>query len=311
MKKVILLLVIFLSSLVIFSGSALSQRDTAGKAGYVGSETCRGCHEAYYESYARSVHGKKAVPGTPASSFGCESCHGPGAEHVQKGGGRGTGIFTFERGVAAEKKSAQCLSCHEDSRHLAFWNLSEHQSSGVSCDQCHSSHFGGDENLRGPEPDLCFDCHRSINFQTNKQSHHPIREGKVMCTSCHDTHGTMNPKMIKADTVNELCYKCHAEMRGPFMWEHPPVEENCLTCHTPHGSNHNRLLDKKLPQLCQSCHEWSGHPATAYTQADAFIKPPGVTVPISNKLVGRSCLNCHTNIHGSNGPGTHGLRFVR
>ena len=27
-----------------------------------------------------------------------------------------------------------------------------------------------------------------------------------------------------------------AEKRGPFLWEHAPVVENCTNCHTPHGS---------------------------------------------------------------------------
>jgi DmsE family decaheme c-type cytochrome len=112
--------------------------------------------------------------------------------------------------------------------------------------------------------------------------------------------------MLRADTVNELCYKCHAEKRGPFRFEHPPVEANCLNCHAVHGSNHNSLLVRKTPQLCQSCHEATFHPSTAYTDADSFGGPAA-----SNKLIARACMNCHTNIHGSNGPDSRGQRFIR
>jgi hypothetical protein len=28
-------------------------------------------------------------------------------------------------------------------------------------------------------------------------------------------------------------------------------------------------------------------------------------------MVARACLNCHTNIHGSNGPATNGQKFLR
>lgn len=307
MKRLLLFLLV---TVAVAGAGVLLQQDASGEAGYVGADVCRGCHEAYYESYRHSVHGRAAVPGSPAAAAGCEACHGPGAAHVQSGGGRGTGIFAFDRKTDPEKKAAQCLSCHGESRHLALWNLSMHQSADVSCDQCHSSHFGGHKNLKAAEPNLCFDCHRSINFQVNKQSHHPLREGKIMCSSCHDPHGALGQNMIKADSVNDLCYKCHADKRGPFMWDHPPVEENCLTCHRAHGSNHQRLLDKKLPELCQSCHDWSRHPGTPYTKIDSFESPIAGRAA-SNKLVGRSCLNCHTNIHGSNGPATNGLRFVR
>ncbi len=294
---------------VLISFGMVSPGSAQGDAGYVGADVCKGCHEGYYESYARSIHAKKAIPGSPANKHACESCHGPGAAHVSAGGGKGTGIFPFSRKQIADEKAARCLSCHEETEHLAFWDLSMHKRAGVSCDNCHSPHSGRPENLKMSTPGLCYGCHRDINAMTNKQSHHPINEGLVRCTDCHDPHGTFSSKMIKADSVNELCYKCHADKRGPYMWEHPPVDENCLICHTPHGSNHNRLLDKKTPELCQSCHETRGHPGAPYTRFNTFNPPAGGTV--SNKLVARSCLNCHTNIHGSNGPSTHGKRFVR
>jgi hypothetical protein len=41
--------------------------------------------------------------------------------------------------------------------------------------------------------------------------------------------------MVKAESIKELCTTCHADKRGPWLFEHPPVEENCLTCHNPHG----------------------------------------------------------------------------
>jgi DmsE family decaheme c-type cytochrome len=302
MKNRLIFLVLFsLGAFVLFSAPL-----TTAQTGYVGVETCRGCHAEYYDSYVKNVHGKKAVTGSPATRNDCESCHGPGAAHVDRGGGRGTGIFTFDEKADPKEKAAKCRACHDDSRHLAFWDLSKHKTAGISCDNCHSSHTGGHKNLKAPQPELCYSCHRDIRSQANKQSHHPIREGKISCNDCHDPHGSFGQKMIKADVVNELCYKCHAEKRGPFMWEHPPVEEDCMVCHTPHGSNHSKLMVRKTPQLCQSCHDWSRHPGTPYTQFESFTGPS-----ISNKMVGRNCLNCHTNVHGTNGPSKRGLRFVR
>jgi len=130
----------------------------------------------------------------------------------------------------------------------------------------------------------------------------------MKCTQCHDQHGGFGPKMVKADSFNELCYNCHADKRGPFMWEHPPVEENCLTCHTPHGSNHSKLLNSKPPLLCESCHDSTGHQGTIFTQFETFR---GTAASGKNRLFARACLNCHSNIHGSMGPSVRGRVFVR
>jgi len=321
-KKVFLVIV---SSFFLFF--LLTQTDVIGNADYAGSESCKACHEEYFAGVMRTAHGKKAVSGSPFSKEGCESCHGPAAEHVDKGGGKGVGIFSFTQEKDAAKRSATCLACHEESKTIAFWNMNRHKSGGVSCDRCHSIHKGAGKSLVAKEPDLCFQCHRDIRAQTNKQSHHPVNEKfvthqELTCSSCHDTMGGLSTepvgafstrtsfgtnKMIRADSINDLCFKCHTEKRGPFAWEHAPVAENCLSCHEAHGSNHSFLLVRKTPQLCQTCHDLPFHPSQPYTDFQRFLGTGGS----KNRFIGRSCLNCHTNIHGSNFPGDSGRFFVR
>jgi DmsE family decaheme c-type cytochrome len=291
-KKVLIGLVILVAYLFVLS----ARGNAADKAEYAGAETCKGCHEAYFGGLAKSAHGKKAVPDSPANREGCESCHGPGSEHSAKGGGKGVAIFAFDRRVDAKARSAKCLSCHEESKQLASWDMGKHKSAGVSCDSCHSIHGGGGKSSKVKDPDVCYTCHKYIRTQQNKQSHHPVKEGRIRCGSCHDVHGTFGPKMVKADSVNDLCYKCHADKRGPYAFEHPPVQENCLSCHEVHGSNHGKLLVRKVPFLCQSCHSASGHPSSPYTNLHSFT---GQAAQQKNKFYGRSCLNCHGNVHGS------------
>jgi DmsE family decaheme c-type cytochrome len=122
-----------------------------------------------------------------------------------------------------------------------------------------------------------------------------VREGKMECTSCHSPHGSTNVRLLRAGNwINESCVSCHAEKRGPFLWEHAAGRESCVSCHDPHGSSNDRLLVAKMPMLCQRCHIGTRHPSTIYDGVQLNAR--------SNRLVGRACINCHQNIHGSNHP---------
>ena len=315
MKKKQIVLFLFPLLLIFFSCSMpkddkSSAKEPEAKTGFVGAETCKECHEKQYASYAKSIHSKKSVK-SPGAQDACETCHGPGAKHVEKGGGRGVDIFAFNKDVDPQKRSAKCLTCHDDTRQLTNWGLSKHKSEDIACNDCHSPHDQTEKLLKEQQPTLCFNCHKDVRSQTSRQSHHPIKEGLIKCTDCHDVHGTFADNQLKADTVNELCFKCHAEKRGPFMFEHPPVEENCLNCHTPHGSNHSKLLVGNPPQLCQSCHDWSRHPGTPYNSFTEFPGTPPIGSAPSNKMYAHACLNCHSNIHGSNASSSLGERFAR
>jgi len=274
-------------------GASMSSQGTGEKSGFIGAETCKECHEKQYATYSTSIHFKKTVKG-PQSQDACETCHGPGAMHVEKGGGRGVDIFTFNADSDPAEKAAKCLSCHmQNTPSMDNWDLGAHSRNGVSCESCHDLHVAGTQ--LPDEPEVCFGCHRDVKTQAIKRSHHPIIEGKLSCSSCHQPHGSIATHMVKADNTQQLCYTCHADKRGPYIYEHPPVAENCLNCHTSHGSLHAKLLTEKMPNLCQDCHDWSRHPGTPYDANSGFSgKSP------SNRFFGRSCVNCHGAIHGSN-----------
>lgn len=310
-----------------FIGSAPAAAP-AGRAVAPESEICKGCHSAYVEGYQATKHGQKGNVKGPD----CVSCHGQSAlEHAKQGGGRGVGgIFGFNnKAIPAEKKAAVCLSCHEGNRHLTFWDSGKHKKNDVSCNNCHTLHgtpgAGATVALRQPNPSVtpyqttsrqlqyetCTSCHKQIRSQLLKPSHHPIIEGRIACTNCHNPHGALSKAMINSESVRELCISCHTEKRGPFMWEHPPVEENCLTCHNAHGSNHNRLLAEKAPNVCQDCHDAAQHPGTVYDGSGGFTPVPPRNVIPSTRLIARGCVNCHNNLHGSNAPATRGKFFFR
>ena len=120
---------------------------TAEDLTYVGSESCQECHEDQYESY--NAHSKKAhsyesvkvmrkglteaeyleclqchatgfgKPGgftSPAETphlqnLGCESCHGPGRDHVESGD---------PEDIVGELSPADCERCHNPERVANF-----------------------------------------------------------------------------------------------------------------------------------------------------------------------------------------------
>jgi len=299
-RKVIAVFIFQLSLLLLASSAAMGAYAGSGEpemqVGFIGAETCQECHEEQYASYAKSIHSKKTIKG-PQSQDACETCHGGGAMHVEKGGGRDVDIFAFDKDVDPEARSAKCLTCHYRTPGMDMWDMGVHRRNDISCDACHDLHVSSG-NQKPNEPEVCFGCHQDVKIAVNKRSHHPVLEGKVRCSSCHAPHGTLNKGSVKSEDAQMLCYNCHAEKRGPAVWEHPPVEENCQTCHAPHGSIHGKLLTERIPQLCQNCHDWARHPGTPYDDATNFA--------------GRwDCLRCHPAIHGSNSPSGVGLRFVR
>lgn len=264
-----------------------------------GPEVCQGCHPAQAESYQATKHATKTDARTPAGKGGCSTCHGDGTAHVSAGGGKGAGgmINLASKTVSAEDKNKTCLGCHKGDPRRIHWQSSVHAARDVACTSCHQVHTSHDavrEKLT--QSDVCFACHKEQRAQINKPSRHPVLEGEVTCADCHNVHGN-NPKQLAKNSVNETCYQCHMEKRGPFVHSHQPVTEDCTICHQPHGSVITPLLKNRSPFLCQDCHSvgGGGHP----TQLAGVVTSRGAgTSQIGTS--GRGCLNCHTNIHGSN-----------
>ena len=279
----------------------------AGPEAFAGSAACKDCHPDSHDKFAQTKMGRLFLkqPRNDHERLGCEGCHGPGKAHMEGGGGKGkdSKLISFMRGdpTPVETRNAICLSCHQKGDRL-FWQASAHEARDVACTGCHvvMTDLTPRGQLAKPtQLETCGTCHVRQVAQQQRSSHMPLREGKMTCSSCHSPHGTVSQALLKEPSINETCYTCHAEKRGPFLWEHAPVPESCVNCHDAHGSNHERMLKIAKPRLCQQCHIETRHPTSPYGRDGSSLK----------FVLGRSCASCHVNIHGSNHPS--GFAFTR
>ncbi len=258
---------------------AAAAPQTAPQSGAV----CVDCHTDTVNAFKGTPHAE--------SSQGCEGCHGDSKAHVAAGGGKGT-MRDF-KSLRPTEVSTVCATCHNKGGQK-HWASSVHDTRNMSCISCHDPHPKGKAPkalLVKSQFELCTGCHLQKKAALMRSSHMPMREGKINCTSCHNPHGTPYPRNLLQASINQNCYSCHAEKRGPFLWEHAPVRENCLNCHDAHGTVNDYLLKVKQPVLCVQCHNGfaGGGMGNVHTARDRYA-------------FNQSCMNCHPTIHGSTHP---------
>jgi DmsE family decaheme c-type cytochrome len=284
--------------------AADAPQPAGAEATYVGEKVCKQCHTKENANFGHTLHAKnfRLNPRNELEGKVCEACHGPGSRHVENASDR-KGIigFTREWGTPIDKQNGQCLQCHKGGQRI-HWHSSTHNAQQVACSDCHnpmakisSSGLLSKQSVT----EVCTKCHQQQKADFHKRSHMPLPEGKMSCVDCHNPHGSSTQSMLKGDSVNALCYTCHAEKRGPFLWEHAPVRENCMNCHKPHGSNHDKLLVTARPFLCQQCHMAPHHASQLHVSSQL---PKGNVEWINERVQAQSCQNCHSQVHGSNSP---------
>jgi len=280
-------------------GKLPSLKGTSNQMGAVAPGICYRCHgdmQVYQE-----IAGPHQICGP--NGFNCTTCHDP---HGQ---------------IRQETRRDLCLDCHSTSTPAMAYHSSAHDHNGVACTDCHNPHPRTEiqpvvnishYDVRRPrriqmsvqDPEACYKCHPKIFGLNSLPSHHPIKEGKMVCGDCHDAHGQFEDN-LKESSVNLVCYRCHADKQGPFVYEHPPVTENCTYCHQPHGTVANNLLRQQPPFLCLRCH--SGHRGSHGQGARTGID----SRPWLIGALYTDCTQCHANIHGGDQKAGGGSPFAR
>lgn len=290
---------------------------------YVGSESCKECHEDQFRNFQGTKHSKlKDVASWKDKVQGCESCHGPGKAHLEDATDP-TKIISF-KGKNSKFVSETCLGCHAGKESHNEYRRGEHWRNDVGCTDCHSPHaapYAGEKSgslafvnnvslqnpnqastlrLKASEPQLCMTCHTETKSQFSKPFHHKVMEGTMKCSDCHNPHGGFEAKQLRLAVGGDAaCIKCHSNKQGPFAFEHAPLKtEGCSACHSPHGSSNPKLLNRStVRQLCLECH----------SAISEQLAPNAPTFHNQSSPRYQNCTVCHTAIHGSNSSN----RFLR
>jgi DmsE family decaheme c-type cytochrome len=273
------------------------QQGTGG-GGSVSNEDCAVCHEEVVKAFDRNVHAVLEKGKDFHNKYSCESCHGPGEAHVS-GGGDKTKIIGFGDPAEARKYDAQCLACHQNNAPMQGFRGTQHYKSGLSCVDCHGVHESArlTRMLKKPETELCMGCHVETRTAFSKPYHHKVKEGAVRCTDCHQPHSGVDRHQVRTSLAgDEVCYRCHPQTKGPFVYEHAPLQiRSCGACHDAHGSNNPKMLIRPTVwTMCLECHS-----ATRYVLTS---QPPSFHNVNSPRY--QNCTICHVKIHGSNASST-------
>ncbi|MBT3285502.1 hypothetical protein HN807_05365 [Candidatus Bathyarchaeota archaeon] len=274
---------IFLLLIMVYS-IGFSEVNAYPLENYVGSGTCRKCHETQFNEWNQTAHSRAftdpvfqtqwQAQGSPDvclpchttnfdetggdyqfENIGCELCHAPRSEYNE------------------DYTPASCDRCHSVTHYPTYteWLESEHSHAGVGCDSCHDPMTL--EILTNDPNTLCKGCHLSQDIEQVAEEHG--YEG-YDCLDCHmttslvdfesGTNGMTGHTFLPAIPSPD-CGECHTvSLDAHTVWG--ATDENCETCHDDvymtmlHLLNGTDVAMSESSILCEQCHndvyyEWS------------------------------------------------------
>ena len=293
---------------------------------------CTLCHNPHQSP-------NKAMLKDPVPNI-CFQCHSDNmlkhkVMHPPVAGGDCGGCHDYHQSdfpkLLVQEEPALCFTCHPDKQDGLKTKKVIHPPVKQSCLQCHGPH--GTPNkamLSAAVPALCSNCHPNETSLAEKAltKHNPMIAPKT-CLNCHETHYSDFAKLIPVQQ-KDLCLKCHnksldtergkiIDMKSFFAANkngHGPIKQNnCASCHNPHGSDYWRILTKYYPtdfytsysegkySLCFSCHDKAAftdlrtEKSTNFRNGDRNLH----FIHVNKAVKGRTCRACH-EVHAD--PGT-------
>jgi hypothetical protein len=227
---------------------------------------------------------------TSLASIGCESCHGPGGDHI---GDKRKISKTYDAGV--------CQTCHDAPPHHvkgtqwaqsahATWEIGKVDANRTSCFPCHS----------GSAFAKWIDAGR---LTANAGYNNSDIGMPLTCAACHDPHSAANPHQLRAVDVDSL----NNGYVVPPSSQVGGMGQLCMNCHRSRYNVATRVKPNSPPYYGFVNHYGPhGNPqADMYFGRNAWqFGDSTLTGLMTHGGVTDACVTCHmTNFDGT--PGDH------
>jgi predicted CXXCH cytochrome family protein len=236
--------------------------------------TCDGCHSVGYD-----IHTKQVVEW----NVGCERCHGPGSEHIER---KTKASIVNPAHLDAVAANDTCIQCHSQGRPRTIplegkyydWPV------GYAVGKRLADFWKLEDRKLGEQDFYYFadgTAHKN-RMQGNDFSQSLMYRRGITCSDCHDVHGTSNPAQL-LKPAQQLCLSCH----GPASPNGPRA--STLEAHTHHKA-------EGAGSQCVSCHmpaiETEGVPGVNVHAHTFNVITPAMT---DRYRVPNPCTTCHTD----------------
>ena len=237
---------------------------------------CQGCHGSQIQTSVAPGSGYRTRYTT--LEINCESCHGPGREHVERTEATPNDVpddlaMPSLVGLDKDPSLALCFGCHA---------LKDVLRPGYLPGEPLDRYFALKFPVLGDEPYLADGRVRSFAYQANHLASACYLDGPMDCVSCHEPHGQgywdTNKRPLSSPFDDGQCLSCHASKADDVTLHTRHSEDSegsrCVACHMPYLQH--REVGDDIP----------------FARSDHTISIPRPAVDASLGLTG-ACAQCH------------------